>query len=171
MNGTGGLSDSASGTFSYGGVPARRATWSMTALRAARSWPCTTRRRADRRPAAVRRQRDEQPVHPLRRASRTTAAVTTGNGTLTWKYVSSGLTGGSGVVGQLGNGQYYMQFDGNGGGVETIATAAGTGHGRPVGFRPGRTVGLCLAEAEIDACMPWGRAARSTTRQRQCGSI
>ena len=52
----------------------------------------------------------------------TTAAVTTGNGTLTWKYVSSGLTGGSGVVGQFGNGQYYMQFDGNGGGVETVAT-------------------------------------------------
>ena len=52
-----------------------------------------------------------------------TTPVTTGNGTLTWKYVTSGLTGGSGVVGQLGNGQYYMQFDANGGGVETIATA------------------------------------------------
>ena len=52
-----------------------------------------------------------------------TTTVTTGNSTLTWKYVNSGLTGGSGVVGQLGNGQYYMQFDANGGGVETIATA------------------------------------------------
>ena len=36
--------------------------------------------------------------------------VTTGNGTLTWKYVS-GLTGASGGVGHLTGNGYYMQFD------------------------------------------------------------
>jgi hypothetical protein len=51
-----------------------------------------------------------------------TTTVTTGNSTLTWEYVASGLTGGSGVVGTLAGGQYYMQLDSNGGGVETIAT-------------------------------------------------
>ncbi len=57
-----------------------------------------------------------------------TAAVTTGNSTLTWEYVPSGLpitaadggTDGSGAVGQLTDGQYYMVFDTNGGGVETL---------------------------------------------------
>ena len=46
--------------------------------------------------------------------------VTTGNGTLTWKYLASGLTGTSGGVGELSGGGYYMQFDSAGGGVETV---------------------------------------------------
>jgi hypothetical protein len=53
------------------------------------------------------------------------AAVTTANGTLGWRYVSSGLTAGAGLAGQLGNGMYFVQLDNNGGGtsgggVETV---------------------------------------------------
>ena len=51
----------------------------------------------------------------------TTATVTTGNSTLTWQYVASGLPGTNGYAGQLGTGQYYVQLDANGGGVETVA--------------------------------------------------
>ncbi|MGA2258668.1 MAG: LamG-like jellyroll fold domain-containing protein, partial [Thermoguttaceae bacterium] len=39
-------------------------------------------------------------------------------GALTWNKVTSGLPGTAGSVGQTG-GQYYVQLDGNGGGVET----------------------------------------------------
>ena len=50
------------------------------------------------------------------------ATVTTGNGTLAWKYVAGGLPGTSGGVGSIigGAAAYYMQFDGAGGGVETV---------------------------------------------------
>jgi hypothetical protein len=55
------------------------------------------------------------------------AAVATANGTLGWRYVSSGLTAGAGVAGQLGNGMYFVQLDNHGGGtsgggVETVLT-------------------------------------------------
>ena len=53
---------------------------------------------------------------------RTTTTVATGNGALTWQYVASGLPGTSGYAGQLGTGQYYVQLDADGGGVETVAT-------------------------------------------------
>ena len=46
--------------------------------------------------------------------------VTTGNGTLAWKYVASGLTGTSGSAGQSAGGAYYVQLDSAGGGVETV---------------------------------------------------
>ena len=48
--------------------------------------------------------------------------VTTGNGTLTWKYVAGGLPGVSGGVGSITGGAaaYYMQLNSAGGGVETV---------------------------------------------------
>jgi hypothetical protein len=52
-----------------------------------------------------------------------TTAVTTSNGTLTWQYVSGGLsaTGGSGYAGyNATTKQYFVQLDSNGGGVETV---------------------------------------------------
>ena len=51
-----------------------------------------------------------------------TAAVTTSNGTLTWQYVADGtLSGTSGYAGyNAGTGQYFVQLDGSGGGVETV---------------------------------------------------
>jgi hypothetical protein len=51
-----------------------------------------------------------------------TAAVTTSNGTLTWQYVPDGtLSGTSGFAGyNAGTGQYFVQLDGGGGGVETV---------------------------------------------------
>ena len=49
-----------------------------------------------------------------------TATVATSNGTLTWRYVSDGLTAGSGAVGQFNDGMYCVQLDANGGGVETV---------------------------------------------------
>jgi hypothetical protein len=55
----------------------------------------------------------------------TATVVTTSDGTLAWKYVSSGLTAGSGEAGQLANGRYFVQLDKNGGdtnggGVESL---------------------------------------------------
>ena len=46
--------------------------------------------------------------------------VTTSNGTLAWRYVASGLTLGSGAAGQPVSGQYAVQLDSDGGGVETV---------------------------------------------------
>ena len=51
--------------------------------------------------------------------------VTTGNSRLTWQYVASGLGGSSnsGYAGYVAaTGQYYVQLDSNGGGVETVVT-------------------------------------------------
>ncbi len=52
----------------------------------------------------------------------TPTAIATSNGTLTWQYVSDGtIVGGtSGYAGQLTDGQYYIQLDSSGGGVETV---------------------------------------------------
>ena len=58
------------------------------------------------------------------------AGVTTSNGTLGWKYVSGGLTGGSGVAGQLSDGQYFVQLDSNGGGVESLLPGDAIGDGK-----------------------------------------
>ena len=41
-------------------------------------------------------------------------------------HAADGGTDGSGAVGQLTDGQYYMVFDTNGGGVETLPNHAGT---------------------------------------------
>ena len=60
----------------------------------------------------------------------TPAGVTTSNGILGWKYASSGLTAGSGVAGQLSNGQYFVQLDGNGGGVESLLPGDANGDGK-----------------------------------------
>ena len=50
----------------------------------------------------------------------TATSVTTGNGTLNWQYVASGLPGTNGYAGKIaGTGQYFVQLDANGGGVET----------------------------------------------------
>lgn len=50
----------------------------------------------------------------------TPATVVADDGsTLNWEYVASGLPGTAGSVGQIG-GQYYVQLDSNGGGVETF---------------------------------------------------
>ncbi len=52
-----------------------------------------------------------------------TTPITTSNGTLTWKYVASGLGGTSGFPGyKAGSGQYFVQLDSNGGGVETVVS-------------------------------------------------
>ena len=49
------------------------------------------------------------------------APVTADDGsTLTWQYVTSGLPGSAGSVGTTTGGGYYVQFDGSGGGVETV---------------------------------------------------
>ena len=49
----------------------------------------------------------------------TTATISAGSSTLTWQYVANGLTAGS-AAGQLGTGQYFVQLDSSGGGVETV---------------------------------------------------
>jgi hypothetical protein len=49
--------------------------------------------------------------------SASTATVTTGNSMIQWHYVASGLTAGSGYAGQAGDGSFYVQLDGSGGGV------------------------------------------------------
>ncbi len=46
--------------------------------------------------------------------------VTTSNGALAWRYVASGLSLGSGAAGQPVSGQYAVQLDSAGGGVETV---------------------------------------------------
>jgi hypothetical protein len=58
------------------------------------------------------------------------AGVTTGNGTLGWKYVASGLPGTSGYAGQIAAGEYYVQLDANGGGVETLLPGDANGDGK-----------------------------------------
>jgi hypothetical protein len=48
------------------------------------------------------------------------ALVTTSNGALAWRYVAGGLTLGSGAAGQPVSGQYAVQLDSAGGGVESV---------------------------------------------------
>ena len=48
------------------------------------------------------------------------AIVTTSNGTLAWRYVAGSLTLGSGSAGQPVSGQYAVQLDNAGDGVETV---------------------------------------------------
>ena len=57
--------------------------------------------------------------------SSSTTAVTTSSGTLTWKYVADGtLSGTLGYAGyNAGTGQYFVQLDGAGGGVETVVAS------------------------------------------------
>jgi hypothetical protein len=63
-------------------------------------------------------------------ASSTPIGVVTSNGTLGWKYVASGLSGTSGDAGQFSDGQYYIQLDSNGGGVETLLPGDANGDGK-----------------------------------------
>ena len=58
------------------------------------------------------------------------AGVTTVNGTLGWKYVSGGLSASSGVAGQLSDGQYFVQLDQSGGGVESLLPGDANGDGK-----------------------------------------
>ena len=59
------------------------------------------------------------------------AGVATANGTLGWKYVADGLPGTSGNAGQIAStGQYYVQLDADGGGVETLLPGDAIGDGK-----------------------------------------
>jgi hypothetical protein len=62
-------------------------------------------------------------------AGATPMGVTTANGTLGWKYVPSGLSVGSGYAGQLAGGEYVIQLDANGGGVESLLPGDANGDG------------------------------------------
>ena len=118
----GGLSDAAIwGTNLTGAASVGPAPRARSATRAARFWRSTTRRSMGR--PHCRNTASAPWTNCFRFMTRirtSTVAVTTGNSTLTWQYVASGLPGTSGSAGTLAGGGYYVQLNSSGGGVQTV---------------------------------------------------